>query len=59
MDRYLSIQLDSAGLSIETAQADFYITWLGLVIATALVGAIKIRKVIKSKQTKRLKTGEK
>ena len=52
MDRYLSIQLDSVGLSIETAQADFYITWLGLVIATALVGAIKIRKVIKSKRNK-------
>jgi hypothetical protein len=47
MDRYFLLELGSEGIAIETAQADFYASWLGLVVITLSVVAYKIIKRIK------------
>ena len=44
MDRYLLIELGSDGLAFETAQFDFYASWLGIGIAIVSVVAYKIYK---------------
>jgi hypothetical protein len=44
MDRFFLIELGSEGIAIETAQADFYASWLGIGIAIVSVVAYKIWK---------------
>ena len=47
MDRYLLIELGSEGIAFETAQFDFYASWLGVgivVFAFVAYRVIKIRK---------------
>ena len=44
MDRYLLIELGSEGIAFETAQFDFYASWLGIGIVIAGVIAYKIYK---------------
>ena len=44
MDRYLLIEFGSDGLAFETAQFDFYASWLGIGIVIALGIAYKIYK---------------
>ncbi len=50
MDRYLLIELNSDGLAFETAQFDFYASWLGIGIAVAI--AIGLKTVKKYKRNK-------
>jgi multidrug transporter EmrE-like cation transporter len=52
MDRYLLIELGSDGIAIETAQIDFYASWLGIGLVVLSVVAYKIYKV-KTKTTKK------
>jgi hypothetical protein len=52
MDRYLLIEIGSEGIAFETAQFDFYLTWLGLLVATVAVAVIRTRKAIKTKKNK-------
>jgi hypothetical protein len=47
MDRYLLIELSSEGLAFETAQADLYLSWLGLGLILAGLVAFKISKRMK------------
>ena len=47
MDRYLLIELGSEGIAIETAQADFYASWLGLGLVVLSVVGYRIIKRIK------------
>jgi len=42
MDRYLLIDLGSEGIAIETAQIDFYASWLGIGLVVFGVIAYKI-----------------
>lgn len=44
MDRYLLIELGSDGLAFETAQFDFYASWLGMGLALAVIVAVKVIK---------------
>jgi hypothetical protein len=44
MDRYLLIELGSEGLAFETAQFDFYASWLGIGLTIAVVVAVKAFK---------------
>jgi len=44
MDRYLLIELGSEGLAFETAQFDFYASWLGIGLTLAVIVAIKVTK---------------
>ncbi len=44
MDRYLLIELGSEGLAFETAQFDFYASWLGIGLTLAVIVAVKIAK---------------
>ena len=44
MDRYLLIELGSEGLAFETAQFDFYASWLGIGLAIAVVVGVKVFK---------------
>jgi hypothetical protein len=47
MDRYLLIELSSDGLAFETAQFDFYASWLGIGLAVAIVIGLKTVKKYK------------
>jgi len=47
MDRYLLIELGSEGIAIETAQIDFYASWLGIGLVVLSVVAYKIWKLRK------------
>ena len=47
MDRYLLIELGSEGIAIETAQADFYASWLGIALVVLSVLGVKLYKRIK------------
>ncbi len=47
MDRYLLIELGEEGISIETAQADFYASWLGIGLIVLSVIGYKIYKKVK------------
>lgn len=47
MDRYLTLELNSWGISFSTAQFDFYLSWLGLLIATLSVVGYRIAKKYK------------
>lgn len=42
MDRYLLIELGSEGIAFETAQFDFYASWLGIGLVIFGVIAYKI-----------------
>jgi hypothetical protein len=44
MDRYLVIDITSEGLAFETAQFDFYLTPLGMLLVTLGVIGYKIYK---------------
>jgi hypothetical protein len=44
MDRYLLIELGSDGLAFETAQFDFYASWLGIGLVLVSVVAYRIWK---------------
>jgi hypothetical protein len=44
MDRYLLIELGKEGLAFETAQFDFYASWLGIGIVIVSVVAYRIWK---------------
>ena len=47
MDRYLLVELNSDGLAFETAQFDFYASWLGIGLAVAIVIGLKTAKKYK------------
>jgi hypothetical protein len=47
MDRYLLIELGSDGLAFETAQLDFYASWLGIGLLILSVVGYKIIKRIR------------
>lgn len=47
MDRYLLIELGSEGIAFETAQFDFYASWLGIGLMVAIVIGLKTVKRIK------------
>ena len=47
MDRYLLIELGSEGIAIETAQADFYASWLGIALVVLSVLGVRLYKRIK------------
>ena len=47
MDCYLLIELNSDGLAFETAQFDFYASWLGIGLAVAIVIGLKTVKKYK------------
>ena len=47
MDRYFLLEFGSEGIAIETAQADFYASWLGLALITLSVVGYRIIKRIK------------
>lgn len=47
MDRYLLIELGSEGIAFETAQFDFYASWLGIGLAVAIVIGLKTVKKYK------------
>lgn len=47
MDRYLLIELGSEGIAFETAQFDFYASWLGIGLAVAIVIGLKTVKKLK------------
>ena len=47
MDRYLLIELSSDGIAFETAQFDFYASWLGISVAIVSVVAYRIIKRLK------------
>ena len=47
MDRYLLIELGSEGIAFETAQFDFYASWLGLGLIALSVVAYKIYRIKK------------
>ena len=49
MDRYLLIELGSDGIAFETAQFDFYASWLGIGIAIVSVVAYKIIRTRKGR----------
>ena len=49
MDRYLLIELGSEGIAFETAQFDFYASWLGIGIAIVSVVVYKIIRIKKGK----------
>lgn len=42
MDRYLLIDLGSEGIAIETAQIDFYASWLGIGLVVFGIVAYKV-----------------
>ena len=44
MERFFLLEFGSDGLLLETAQFDFYATWLGIGIAIVSVVAYKIYK---------------
>jgi hypothetical protein len=44
MDRYLLIELGSDGIAFETAQFDFYASWLGIGVFIMSVVAYKVWK---------------
>jgi hypothetical protein len=47
MDRYLLIELGSEGIAFETAQFDFYASWLGIALVILSVVGAKIYKKAK------------
>jgi len=49
MDRYLLIEIGSDGLAFETAQFDFYASWLGIGVFIVSVVAYKIIRTRKGK----------
>jgi multidrug transporter EmrE-like cation transporter len=44
MDRYFLLEFGSEGIAIETAQVDFYASWLGVAILVLSVVGVKIYK---------------
>lgn len=44
MDRYFLLEFGSEGIALETAQVDFYASWLGIGLITLSVVAYKIYK---------------
>jgi hypothetical protein len=51
MDRYFLLEFGSDGVALETAQVDFYASWLGIGLLILSVVAYKIYK--KAKKGKR------
>ena len=47
MDRFLLIELGAEGIAIETAQADFYASWLGIALVVMSVVGYRIAKKYK------------
>ena len=50
MDRYFLLEFGSQGIALETAQLDFYTSWLGLALITlSVVGYRIIKRIRKGK----------
>ena len=49
MERYLLVELGSEGIAFETAQFDFYASWLGIGLFVLSVVAYKIYRIKKGK----------
>ena len=47
MDRYFLLEFGSEGIAIETAQVDFYASWLGVGILVLSVVGYRIIKTIR------------
>ena len=47
MDRYFLLEFGSEGIALETAQLDFYASWLGLALITLSVVGYRIIKRLK------------
>jgi hypothetical protein len=52
MDRYLVIDITSDGLAFETAQLDFYLSPLGMLLVAVSVVAYRIYKVKTNKKAR-------
>ena len=50
MREYLEIGLNSYGFKIETGLIDFYITPKGLALGVAVIVALRVRKVLKTRK---------
>ena len=50
MREYIEIGLNSYGFKIETGLVDIYFTPTGLVLAVAVIVALRIRKVLKTRK---------
>jgi multidrug transporter EmrE-like cation transporter len=44
MDRYFLLEFSSDGIALETAQVDFYASWLGIGIVLVSIIAYKVYK---------------
>jgi hypothetical protein len=47
---YFEIGLNSYGFKVETGLIDFYITPTGLVLGVAVIVALRVRKVLKTRK---------
>ncbi len=47
MDRFFLLEFGAEGIAIETAQADFYASWLGIGLIVLSVVAYKIYRIKK------------
>ena len=50
MRKFIEIGLNTYGLHIETTIVDIYITPAGLTLGVALIVALRVRKVLKSRK---------
>lgn len=50
MRKFIEIGLNSYGLHIETTIVDIYITPAGLTLGVAVIAALRLRKVIKTRK---------
>jgi hypothetical protein len=50
MRKFFEIGLNSYGLHIETTVIDIYITPTGLFLGVAVIAALRVRKVLKSRK---------
>jgi hypothetical protein len=50
MRKFIEIGLNSYGLHLETTILDVYITPAGLTLGVALIAALRVRKVLKTRK---------
>ena len=50
MRKFFEIGLNSYGLHLETTVIDIYITPTGLALGVAVIAALRVRKVLKSRK---------
>ena len=53
MKSLLRFEIDRYGVAFDTAPLYFFLNWSGLALALAVVLALKLRKTIKTKKSKK------